>query len=175
MTLLDKSELVRELQARVKLIGSSSVVGFVLKMLDHAPNTFWELPASGRHHPLDERGEHGNLLHTLRVVDMSLAIVDACSGSQVVKDILVAGAILHDLCRHGLFGESERSRKDHPLLVRKLAENNNLTCDYYSEIMRIVENHMGRWGEPPFNPNLGLDEILHLADHVCAHLQEVLR
>lgn len=173
MAALDEGRLIAELGARVKLIGNPSVRIFVQRMLSRTPNAFYTLPASYRHHLYDERRKHGNLLHTLRVVDIVLLIADACNASQGARDILTAGAILHDVCRRGIFGETRQSRKDHPQLVRKLAEYNGLTCDYYNEIMGIVENHMGRWGEPPHYTHIGLDEALHLADCIEAHLLEV--
>ena len=169
-----KDILIRELEARVKLIANPSIHNFVDKMLNLAPNAFYERPASTRHHALDEREKHGNLLHTVRVVDMALIMADVCRITEVNRDILVASAILHDMFRHGVDGKLEHSCLNHPLLVREVAEANNLTCRYYDTIMAAVESHMGRWGSLPFTPRLSIEGILHLADSIDARWLEDL-
>lgn len=164
-----------ELYHQVHLIFSPSIRDFVLNMLSYAPPGFFERPASTCHHLLDERGEGGNILHTVRVVKIVLVLVDISTIGGPEKDVLVASAILHDLCRHGLDGESEHSCPNHPLLVRRVAEEHSLTCDRYDLVMRIIENHMGRWGSPQFIPHVSLDGVLHFADCIEDRLLEVIR
>jgi len=163
-----------DLYRQVHLIFNPSIRDFVLSMLSYAPAGFYERPASTRHHLLDERGESGNLLHTIRVVKIVLILVDVSTIRDTEKDVLVASAILHDLCRYGLDGESEHSCSNHPSLVRIVAEEHSLTCDCYDLIMRIIENHMGRWGSPQFIPHISLDGVLHFADCICARALEVM-
>ena len=172
---LDKRALIVELNNRIRLISNVSIFNFVRKMLDVVPPAFYERPASTDHHALDERGECGGLLHTIRVIDLVLVMANSCNMNQIRKDILVAGASLHDSCRHGLDGKSEHSVEDHPLLVRKLAEEHNLYCDCYDSIMGVIESHIGRWGKPPFTPYVDLETILHLADCINAHWLEDLQ
>ena len=163
------------LYRQANLIDNSSIRDFVLTMLSYASTGFYERPASTRHHPLDERGEGGNLLHTARVVNMVLVLAEISTMEGVEKDALVAGAILHDLCRYGLEDEFERSCKNHPLLVRRVAEEHSLSCDCYDLIMRIIENHMGQWGNQQFIPHISIDGMLHIADTVCARGLEVMQ
>ena len=163
-----------ELYRQVQLIFDPSIQNFVLDMLSCAPPGFFERPASTRHHPLDERGESGGLLHTIRVVKVVIIITDISTTVGIEKDVLLASAILHDLCRHDLDGESEHSCKDHPQLVRRLAEKHGFSCDRYFLIMRIIGNHMGRWGSPKFIPHMSSDAVLHFADSICARALEVL-
>ncbi len=166
--------LIAALNARSRLIIDPSIFGFVRKMLDLAPAAFYRRPASTRHHAFDEREEGGNLLHTIRVVDMVLIMADVCRIDNVSKDILVASAVLHDMFRHGIDGEQEHACDNHPALVRRVAEANNLTCRYYDNIMVVVEHHMGRWGSPPFTPRLSIEGILHIADSIDARWLEDL-
>jgi len=163
-----------ELYRQVHLIFNPSIRDFVLNMLSYAPPGFYERRASTEHHLPDERGENGNLLHTIRVVSMVLVIVDISTIKGNEKDVLVASAILHDLCRYGLEDEFERSCENHPQLVRRMAEDHSLTCDCYDLIMRIIECHMGRWGSPQFIPHISLDGVLHFADCICARALEVM-
>ncbi|MBA7704932.1 hypothetical protein ES703_113755 [subsurface metagenome] len=168
-----RAELVAELYSQIELISNSSIRSFVQDMVSLGRASFFTQPASRDHHLPDERGESGNLLHTIRVVKIVLVLVDACSMTKDSKDVLVASAILHDLCRYDL--EGEYSGTDHPMLVRKMAEEYGLTCSFYELIMDMVEKHMGKWGDPPFTPKVGMDAILHLADCVEAHLPEVIQ
>lgn len=172
MSPLDKAILIGRLNERIKLISDPSIYGFVRKMLDLAPSSYYNRAASTRHHLPDERRQHGNLLHTIRVVDLAVVIADTCDMEKIKLDILIASAILHDMCRHGVDGNSEHSRKDHPQLVRKVAEEHNLSCVSYESIMRTIESHMGRWGDPPFTPDLMTGEILHIADAINARWLE---
>lgn len=136
-----------------------------------------KLPASRSHHLPDEREEFGNTLHTLRVASLCKLIADAVSvedGSALNTDILKSAACLHDVCRHGLLGLSEESRPAHPYLVRELAREFNLTCDYFDDIMAVIESHMGRWGEKPVAFEIDTALALHLADCIVARWAEVM-
>ncbi len=168
------ADLMGELNARSRLIVDPSICVFVRKMLESAPAAFYERPASTHHHALDEREEGGNLLHTVRVIDLVLIMADVCRINKASKDILVASAILHDMFRHGIDGEQEYSCASHPALVRNVAEANNLMCRHYDAIMEAVEHHMGRWGSLPFTPHLTIKDILHLADSIDARWLEDL-
>ncbi len=168
-----KAELVVELYSQIELISSTSIRVFVQDMVSLERSSFFTQPASRNHHLLDERGESGNLLHTIRVVKIVLMLAEACGMTRDPKDILIASAVLHDLCRYDQ--EGKHIGKGHPLLVRKLAEEYGLVCSFYELIMDMIEKHMGKWGDPPFTPNIGMDAILHLADCVEAHLPEVIQ
>jgi len=164
-----------DLYRQVHLIFNPTIRDFVLNMLSYAPAGFFERPAGTVHHLLDERGEGGNLLHTIRVVSVVLVIIDISTIKGIEKDVLIASAILHDLCRYGIEDEFDYSHESHPQLVRRMAEDHSLTCDQFYLIMRIIENHMGRWGEPSFIPHISLDGVLHFADCIEAHLPEVIQ
>ncbi len=168
-----KAELVVELYSQIGLISDSSIRAFVQDMISLERSSFFTQPASWDHHLLDERGESGNLLHTIRVVKIVLVLAEACSMTKDCRDILLASAILHDLGRYDLKGRY--SGKNHPALVRKMAEEHDLTCRFYEVTMDMIEKHMGKWGDPPFTPKVGMDAILHLADCVEANLPEVIQ
>ncbi len=169
-----KAELVVELYSQIELISNSSIRVFVQDMVSLGRSSFFTRPASRNHHLPDERGESGNLLHSIRVIKIVLILADACGSTKDVRDILVAAATLHDLRRYGSKDEFDHSCENHPLLVRMMAKEHGLSCDYFELIMRIIENHMGRWGNPPYIPQLGLDDILHFADCVSARALEVI-
>ena len=176
----DPKVLFSQLSILVQSIQDKSTKTFTLSMIEKAAATAWSRSASLRHHLQDEREEFGNLLHSIRVASickiLSEAFTITCEYSKSEgDDILLSAAILHDLCKHGLFGISEKSRPDHPNLVRVFADQWELTCDHFEDIMSTIENHMGRWG-PSIPLVLDLDSraALHIADLIVARWAEVM-
>ena len=172
----DLVELKKTLYALVDYIYDNEMREFTLRMLVVAPEAFWLRPSSIRHHPLDERGLHGNIIHTIRMVRTTNVICDVMGSfyPQITKDMMRSAAVLHDLCRHGLDGSAEKSVPDHPELPRKLAFKHNITCIQAVTIFDMVEKHMGRWGERNYTPIIEPWVALHIADAVCARALEVL-
>jgi len=137
------------------------------------PAAFWTREASLRHHPNDERGISGNAIHTIRVIRITKILCEAANASQVVTDAATCAAAIHDTGRHGESGEEISSNPDHPMFPRRMAEQYNLCTPFTDPIFDAVETHMGKWGDPPYTPMIGLQEILHIADVIAAHLQEI--
>lgn len=151
---------------------SEDIREFTVKLLNVAPKTFWTEPASRNHHAKDERGECGNLLHTIRVIKTVKIIAMAADCGQFRTDILVSAAALHDICRHGLFGLEEFSVSNHPELIKELAKNNDISCNASDIIFTIIEAHMGIWGRYPRPAKISVVDVLHLADVINARLLE---
>ena len=138
-----------------------------------APPSFRTARASKVHHPPDEREAGGNSLHTLRVVKLVRLLADSCDFDKTTTDISISAAIIHDICRYGLNDECEVTPKDHALAPRKLAEKHSITCDHADRIFDLAEHHMGRWGPYPYAPQASPSDVLHFADTVSAHANEV--
>lgn len=172
----DPVKLSEDLGRIVDSISNHSIRTFTREMLLKSFLNM-KLPASQNHHLPDEREEYGNMLHTVRVASLCELIADAVSievGDVDDVDILKSAAILHDACRYGLFGLSGKTRPDHPRLVRVFAENYDLTCDNFSDIMDVIETHMGRWGQKPAAFEISAALALHLADCIVARWAEVI-
>ncbi len=140
-----------------------------------APLAFWVKQCSLKYHPVDERGTHGNLIHTIRVAKLVLVIVASCSFLRWDIDRILAGAILHDVCRYGLDGQSQFSHKEHPKLVRELMDNHRigLGSPARKQLLEDIEKHMGRWDKPSYAPKILPSEVLHLADAIDAKLEDI--
>lgn len=162
-----------ELLGLVGLINNVEIANFTRKLLDAAPNTFWTAKASRNHHPLDEKGNGGNLLHTVRVVKLVRIMAEGCQLDQIDVDILTSAAILHDICRYGLTGTEDFTTADHPQLVRELARINKVSCPRSVDVFVLIERHMGKWGDKPYNPEITPSAILHMADVVSARAEQV--
>lgn len=164
-------KLIRELYNIINTIENVDVRDFTMTLVQKAPQLNWEKRASISHHPKDERGKFGNLIHTIRVARTVIVMSESTPLSTWERDILVSAAVLHDCCRYGLDGKAEFSVPEHPHLVKKLAR----TCGVgvLPQVFEIIEAHMGRWGTPAFIPHLDLKTTLHLADALCAHLGDI--
>lgn len=179
---------LEELRKRANLIRSSRLNEFTLRMIDGIPQTIWSMPSSWKHHLLDERGEWGNAIHSIRVTDVSLIEADSLLMVNEPKDALISASLLHDIGKRGLNGDSKIIQTtDHPFLVRKLVESLGYNSTPYDDVLIPIESHMGKWTKggplPDFLRLKKLGEssirvadvsmILHLADCIVARWEEV--
>jgi len=165
------NELMRELHSIVHMIENDDIRNFTFSLLDKVSPLNWKKKASRHHHPEDERGKFGNLIHTIRVARAVVVLSEVTPLSAWDSDILKSAAVLHDCCRYGIDGEAEFSVPEHPFLVRELAKKHELGA--LPQVFEVIEAHMGRWGAPRFTPILELRTALHLADYLCTHLDKV--
>ena len=146
--------------------------------LEDAPKNFWVSPASLYHHPPDERGIGGLVIHTNRVCDMALDLLDIYNipqGSKLFQWTLIA-CIFHDICKGStgegdgserfLWSESGRLNMDHPEIGATYLEERG----FPDEIVSGVRWHHGKWGDPPgdvYEYN-DVELFTHLADKLIS-------
>ena len=163
---------------------------FVAKALKEAPKYFWtsSSSSSGKHHPTDEHGEGGLVLHTVRVFNVAETMLNAFEGYKqthssskhqpglftywevgevsVNSDVVRAGTILHDLYRYGQKDKPEdRTIKNHAEIAGEVLSNMSEHFTKKAMIIWCVERHMGRWGQ--VLPNSPDEWIVHLADTIA--------
>ena len=169
--------MLAELYKRTKLIQSPQIRTFTDDLIACTPEMTWRQPASVYYHPKEEQGEWGNLIHTIKVDRLGTILADISKLDTEDCDVLHSACLLHDSCRRGLEAKALKSVPEHPYLVRRLAEQNKVTCSYADEIFSIIENHMGRWGAKPHyfttNDGISLSYLLHLADCIVTRYGEV--
>ncbi len=159
---------------QVKKIQNKDIQSLVSIALSKGPQTFWSKPSSKFHHHLDERGEGGNVLHTIRVIKLVELICNCTSLSQNDKDEIRAAAILHDVMKFGLNGDTNVIlTNEHPRLMAEWLSKEFKDNTHVVNICSIIEKHMGKWGIPIYNVNLRPEDILHLAD--CLEVQDCLK
>lgn len=160
-------------------------------LLDHP--TFWVGPASIKHHPPDEKGPGGNVLHAKRVARVAEILCDSQERSSYEKDIVIAAALLHDLTKLVKTPDGEwEIDKMHPYTVeayvKQVFQRDN---DLYNEvtrsttlylddeiealILRLVRCHLGIWSPVPETiPVTTLDWMLHWADNIASKLHYIV-
>lgn len=164
-----------ELIEHIKSIKDEDLRSTVQSVIDSMPPLIWIRGASREHHLLDERGEMGNTIHTVRVCRIVDILADVFGLHQLRRDKLKAAAVLHDGGRYGIDGLADHTLREHPYLVRELAEQNDIPMYGCLDVLSMIETHMGRWGDPPYYPPpVDLATLLHVADAIEAHLPDVL-
>lgn len=154
-------------------IYNDSIRSWSMSMMSHAPQAFWDKPASstGRYHKEDENDQYGQVIHTLRVIAVAEHLVRMSDLTDIERDILISAASLHDICKYGVDGESEHTLSEHPQLVKSLWERNLLIlpkCDYDHQIIATILQHSGRWGGLPLPSSTKLGKLLHIADFMAS-------
>lgn len=168
----------------INTIKTQSIKDLTLDVFNSSPINSWKMNSSRDHHMVDERGEWGNLIHTLRVVKICDTLADVLNLPQESKDILKSAAILHDSCKHGLNAEYQFITYDHPYLVKQLIEKSKVECPFKYQIIDIISRHMGRWDKrnTPTKTvcdwidgnHITLAFLLHSADCIEARLPSVI-
>ncbi len=157
----------------LSLIKNPEIRDFTSRLLDVVPEVFWTARASKSHHPEDERGPEGNVIHAERVTKLVRIMAEGTQLTSDEVDCLTSAAILHDGCRYDLDGKAEYTVENHPSLIRKLASNHSIDCSYTSDIFVLIERHMGRWGDPVYWPDITASAIMHVADVISARAEQV--
>ena len=166
--------LFGELNRLISIIAIKDFRSITEQTLKIASVGFWIRECSLKYHPKEERGIHGNLIHTINVAKLVLVIANCCMYNRWHTSRVLSAAILHDICRHGLDGLSEYSEERHPELVRLLMDNHRIGINSPAreEMLNDIERHMGRWYDPSYAPGIVPSEILHLADAIDAKEEE---
>jgi len=162
------------LYEQVEKIKSKDIKDLVKAALVKCPQTFWVKPSGKFHHHLDERTEGGNVLHTLRVIKVAELICNCTELGQLEIDQIRAAAILHDIMKFGLDGNSNIIlTKEHPRLMSEWLTKEFQGNYSVGQICIIIERHMGKWGIPKSPVSLRAEDILHLAD--CLEVQDCIK
>lgn len=160
------------------LILFPSIRDFTRTALSVAPAYFLSAPSStsGNHHPPDERGDGGMVLHTKRVTRM---VYDLASSFGIEKgmqvDWLVSAALLHDIVAQGTEDKSMgKTWSEHDIGAVSFLDTKGLRAIVHphdwNQITKTMSGHMGRWASSqsliPYPTSLG--HILHLADYIAS-------
>jgi hypothetical protein len=163
---------LHNLHDEIKLIEDEDTRLFTSKAVLAAPGRYWIRPSSstGHHHPIDERGEWGNLIHVKRTIIIAQMFVEIKLFAPYSRDALYSGLLIHDIGKYGTDGGSEHTVDGHPQLVRDICED-IIPQPIMPEVYYVAEFHMGRWGRYSYNIH-GLEEIGHYSDYIASR-QEI--
>lgn len=124
------------------------------KIYENFSNIFKMQSSYNNHHPEDERKEYGLLLHSKRVVLMSLHLLqkEKIKITNDVLDILIFSGFFHDVpYKHLLIDGKFISNKSHALDNAKFFENVFKEIDFDKKmslkILSSIAYHMGEWND----------------------------
>lgn len=174
-SLWSEEDLIRRLP-EIDAIYDEEIRECVIRtFMDGCPDYFWELPtsSSGKYHSPDERGKHGNWLHTKRVfakyVDMSESYWEAGEISTKQREAGKAAALIHDMMKYGWPSEgNEHTVNNHDIIAANVARDIG-GCS--NEIYLLIHGHMGPWAEG-MTPENDRQWLLHFADKAAASTDE---
>jgi len=194
VSIKDEDKKLEPLLEEIDLILDENIKSFVRSILFKA-DIFWEIPSSfsGKHHPMDEHGVGGNVLHTKRSVRVAQVLCDSHALPQEEKDIVIAAMLLHDITKGVPKADQSGYLYDplHPytvgLFVRKCQEEDKnyaselqsstlfLSEEIVQSILRLVRCHLGPWSPVPETiPVTYLDMIVHMADNISSKLHHIV-
>ena len=135
--------------------------------LRNAPAYFWTCRASRNHHPPDERGEGGTILHLKRAFKTAKYLCRAFSLEGFDRQLVLTAVLIHDICKEGTSDEGvgytvgghERLLGVRFSEVPQVVENR-----LWLRVDRLVRSHEGIWGEK--KPETLMERIVHLADYI---------
>lgn len=159
-----------------KHITNAEVIRFMISAIDRFPDYFWTAPASkSKYHPPDERKDGGLMLHTRRVIKLSLDMVRFHELNYWEKDVLVAVSILHDSFARGIPPNVKNASDEmHPFYVPMQFPYNGdadryLDKNVYDEIMECIVSHSGRFSVHPLvHSKRKLPSIFQTVDYLAS-------
>jgi hypothetical protein len=172
---LTEDELLRRLP-EIDAIYDEELRNCVIRtFLDGCPDYFWERPTSstGKYHSPDERGKHGNWLHTKRVFaaycNLSESYLKAHKITERQREAGKAAALLHDMMKYGWPSDNnEHTVNNHDVIAAEVARH---IGDCPNEVYLLIHGHMGSWGEGMM-PENDRQWLLQLADKSAAGVDE---
>jgi len=166
-SLYSKEELLRRLPEIDAIYNEELRETVIRTFMDGCPDYFWERPSSssGKYHSPDERGKHGNWLHTKRVFaeycNISESWVELSAITPMQKEEGKAAALVHDMMKYGWPSEqNDHTVNNHDRIAADVALH---IGNMPNSVVRVIAAHMGPWGEGP-NPETSAELLLHTAD-----------
>jgi len=158
-------------------IGDPSIRDFTGSVIGDADGFFEKPAAKKKHHAF--RG--GLALHTLEVTEIAAATPERMGSIDFDRDVLIAGAILHDIgkCRSfdrngfGFSANASYSLIGHITTgIMMIEEYREMIEEPVMEhILHIIQSHHGHYGE--IKPQTIEAWTVHFADNMSAMLHEV--
>lgn len=170
-SLYTEAELIRQLPEINEIYEPDLRNAVIRTFMKGCPDYFWERPSSssGKYHSVDERGQYGNLLHTKRVFaeycNISESWVEADWITPYKKECGKAAALVHDMMKYGWpSAGNDHTVNNHDLIAADVARH---IGEMPEPVVRLVEVHMGPWGEGP-DPETPAERLFHTADKSAA-------
>lgn len=168
---------------QLQLIKNDGLRTDVITMLDLTPDYFYRVPASstGKYHPQFSLGDRGLMRHVKAAVQIAeeLLQLDQFRFSDLDKDLIYSGLILHDCLKHGM-SYSQYTCFEHPMYmgnyIEEIYKQNKLVTDVQTlnRLILIIKCHMGQWNTSKMSnvvlpiPITECEQFVHLCDYISS-------
>lgn len=175
---VDLDEVRRRLGGMIAKIDDPGIASLVLEVIDSTPG-FFEAPAAKFHH----HAYIGGLAeHTLEATEIALSLSGTVNRTRMDTDVLLAGALLHDVGKAACFrhqGFSFVALPEYTLVghtaigaAAVLRHSAGVDPSRFAHILHIVMSHHGPYGE--VKPRTPEAWAVHFADNASAFLRAAL-
>lgn len=167
-----------EIKAWIETVSNNELREFLTEMFK-THSYFFECPAAVMHH---HNYKHGLVEHTLEVVNLVTGIINSqFIGNSVNDDVLIAGALLHDIGKldiYDLNGNSATYKQDSRQINHITSGLFKIGIGYngfpetlLKKITHVIEAHHGQkdWGSV-VEPQTKEAWLVHFADNISAHI-----
>lgn len=177
---MENSEKFKYFEEELAIIQDSNIRDFTKKVMARCPDyAFEDCPSSstGKHHPTDELGPDGNVIHTKKVIKFAQHL---CRAYQLenIMDGIIAACILHDLTKRGLT-RGKYTIKHHARMMAQIVLDVYADLDRYPmnpETARFISDcikyHYGPWTEDTINKPMYRftipETIVYLSDYLAS-------
>jgi len=159
---------------QLKEIKDDGIRNFVKTALDNAPEGFWTIACSGsgRYHPPENQGSGGVIRHLIKCIITAKDLCDYFNLDEKDTDIVLAGAILHDIQKNGI-PWGEKTHIEHAKIGADFLKKFELKEPEKTEIINCVRYHMHRFTgtiedrERASNPTIK-EHIIQMTDMFCS-------
>ena len=168
---LDELKLI--LESSIKKIKEVELKESINQLLDNHPVFYSGPGAKLKHHDY----KYGLFEHTIQVLELSIMISEII-GAVIDYDLLIAGAILHDIGKINCYEQFENHiyitdtflNQDHIINGTKIVSQ-EIQSDKLDDILHIIASHhyLKEWGSP-VEPNSIEAWIIHFADNISAKI-----
>ncbi len=173
----DIEENKKKLLSLCNSIANEGIRNLVLTAIKKSDGFFEKPAAKTKHH--DYTG--GLCEHTLEVAEISLKISESLAGLHLNRDVLLAGAVLHDIgkCmtfeKKGLYYSPNPSYSLLGHITPAMQMLSRYTAfadaDTYQDILHIIQSHHGEYAET--KPQTPEAWTVHFADNISATVHEI--
>lgn len=174
---VDRDRVLQQLGSLTVSISDPAIQSLVLEVIESTPG-FFEAPAAKRRH----HAYTGGLAeHTLETAEMALSLSDSVTRARMDTDVLLAGALLHDIGKAACFrhqGFSFVTLPDYTLIghtvigaAALLRHSEGVDPARFAHILHIVMAHHGPHGE--VQPRTPEAWAVHFADNASATLRAI--
>lgn len=182
---MEREEKIKCFEVELNFIEDEKLRQFAMELIANADDYFFVVPgsSSGKYHPPFDLGEGGLMRHTKCVAFMTRCLCEAEMVDSKTKDLLIIGALAHDMKKQGEGEGQQHTIWEHPRLAKEYILNMqdafpNLIGKKDANLMaEAVHSHMGKWGhyeeyakgrELMPLPLSDTQKILHSADYIAS-------